>query len=263
MGTSYNADVMMQQHLSQFEDRIQRLVEGGFARLLAGQLHPHELAIQLAKVMEDRAFRTSDGRLIAPDHYNIRLSPQDHTAIVGAHPDIVDTLATELIEVARIAGVVLVLPPQVKLLADNTIPKQQVGVDAWHTSTEVDSTQSMPPDEIRDTKQASSPAATLILNGDQHIPVDRPILNLGRHRDNHIIIDDPAVSRHHAQIRLRFGKYALFDLGSASGTNLNGCQIQEATLHSGDVITLGNSNLIYIEDSDDDMSTDRLLPTEK
>lgn len=263
MGSGYNA-TMRQDHFSQFEDRIQNLIEGGFARLFSGRLHPRELAIRLAKVMEDGALRGYDDQLIAPDAYCIRLSSQDHAAILGAHPDIGIALADELVDIARIAGVSLILSPQVKILADASVESHQVEIDAWHTTDSVDSTQSMRPGELCGIKDEVSLSATLILNGIQHIPLDRPILNLGRQRDNHIIINDPTVSRHHAQLRLRFRQYVLFDLGSVSGTIVNGCKIQEAVLQSGDVITLGSSKLIYIEDnSSTDIATDRMPPSEE
>lgn len=239
---------MMRDHFSQFEDRIQYLIEGGFARLFAGRLHPRELAVQLVKSMEDLAYRAPDGRLIAPDTYSIRLSPHDHAAILEAHPEIMATLATELIDIARMAGIALVSAPKVKLLADGTVGLHQVGVNAWHTTDALDSTQSMQPGKLWDTKQPDAARAILLVNGQQHITIDRPVINLGRQRDNHIILDDPAVSRHHAQIRLRFGQHVLFDLGSAGGTTVNGSRIQETILRSGDVITLGASSLIYLEE---------------
>jgi hypothetical protein len=246
---------MMRDQFAQFEDQIQHLIEGGFARLFAGRLHPRELAIQLIKSMEDLASRTPDGQLIAPDAYCIRLSPQDHTIILEAHPDILTQLTAELVDIACVAGIALVSAPKIRLLADNSVKLHQVGVSAWHTTDSMDSTQSMLASKIEKTIKAESVRALLILNGQQHIPIDRPVLNLGRQRDNHIIIDDPAVSRHHAQIRLRFRQHVLFDLGSVGGTSVNGCRIQETALQSSDIITMGKSNLIYyieedVEDSD-------------
>jgi hypothetical protein len=252
---------MMRDQFTQFEDQIQHLIEGGFARLFAGRLHPRELAIQLIKSMEDLASHTSEGHLIAPDAYCIRLNPHDHTAILEAHPDIVTKLTTELVEIALVAGIELASTPKVKLLADNTVKLHQVGVSAWHTTDSMDSTQSMQASKIDKTFSLEPARAMLLLNGQQHITIDRPVLNVGRQRDNHIIIDDPAVSRHHAQIRLRFKQHVLFDLGSVGGTVVNGCRIQETILQSGDVITMGNSNLIYIEEDDKSSDTRPAPPT--
>jgi pSer/pThr/pTyr-binding forkhead associated (FHA) protein len=59
------------------------------------------------------------------------------------------------------------------------------------------------------------------------------------------------VSRRHAQLRLRFGRYTLYDLDSQSGTLVNGQPVQEWVLQPGDVMSLGGVNLIYTEDTDD------------
>ncbi len=241
---------MTQNPFSQFEDRIQYLVEGSAARLSARQLHPHELGLQLAKALDDHVVSADDGKLVAPDTYNIRLSPEDHTAILNAHPDILTYLSAKLIEQARVSNICLTVSPTIKLLADSALAPFQIAVSAWHTVNSLDSTQSMRLGSTPEAEQISLPQATLIFNG-QHIPLESPVLNLGRHRDNHIIIDDPTVSRHHIQIRLRFGQYVLFDVSSTGNTVVNGSPVQEVTLQSGDVIKIGNSNLIYIADEPD------------
>jgi hypothetical protein len=68
---------------------------------------------------------------------------------------------------------------------------------------------------------------------------------LGRAPDNSIEIPDPQLSRHHARIDYRDGAYWLSDLRTTNGTLLNQTPIgAPAQLRSGDVITLGETNLI-------------------
>lgn len=234
----------MQDHLSRFEDRIQQLVEGGFARLFAGRLHPREVAIRLARAMEDRAYPDAEGRMTAPDIFVIRVNPGDHDALLEAEPMIAHSMAEELVELAQLSDLALMGFPEVRLIADDQIDPYQVEVTAQIRGIRTETT------EAYDLKAEplSIPNAALILNGERHVPLDRPILNLGRQRDNHIIIEDNRVSRHHAQMRLRFGHYVIFDLGSSGGTTVNGNTIKEAVLQSGDVITLAGVSLIYIED---------------
>jgi len=57
------------------------------------------------------------------------------------------------------------------------------------------------------------------------------------------ITDDPKVSRIHAVIETSPDAVSLVDLGSASGTFLNGNKITKAELHSGDTITLGHTRI--------------------
>jgi hypothetical protein len=236
--------------LSRFEERVERLVEGGFARLFAGHLHPRQVAVQLARAMEDYVHQDKAGRQIAPDDYTVRLSPDDHAALMAEQPELADALAEELVEMARIAGLHLAEYPQVRLTPDQDISPHDVVVEADHQSPHPDSTAAM---YLQTAElEAEVPQAVLILGDGLAFPINQPVLNLGRARDNHIVIDDPRVSRQHAQIRLRFGQYLLYDLGSTGGTSVNDEPVHEHTLHSGDVISLAGHTLIYLEEDDPD-----------
>jgi hypothetical protein len=241
---------MMQDHLSRFEEQIQRLVEGGFARLFAGRLHPHEVAIQLARAMEDDTRQNDQGQLVAPDVYVVRLSPQDHEALLWAQSELSDALAKELVKLARQNGLLLLAAPTVRLLADRHIPRHQIKVSAYHTDAKFETTKGIRLSELNEQAQPRLQAGLITKDG-RHIPLDKAVVTLGRDRGSQVILDNPRISRRHAQIRLRFGRYVLFDLGSTGGTKVNGQTIQEATLQPGDVISLADTSLIYTEDKDE------------
>ncbi len=246
---------MMQDHLSRFEEQIQRLIEGGFARLFAGRLHPREVAIQLARAMEDGTRQNDQGQLVAPDVYIVRLSPPDHEALLWSQSELGAALAEELVSLARQNGLALLATPTVRLLADHNVPLHQIKVSAYHTDARFETTKSIRLSEINQEMQPERQAGLITKDG-RHIPLDKAVITLGRDRANQVILDSPIVSRRHAQIRLRFGHYVLFDLGSTSGTKVNGKPIQEATLQPGDVITLADTSLIYTEDNPDDQDED-------
>jgi hypothetical protein len=257
---------MMQDHLSRFEDRIQQIVEGGFVRLFAARLHPREVATRLARAMEDRAYPDAEGRMTAPDIYIIRLNPADHEAILEAEPMIARSLAEDLVELAQSGDLGLSGFPEVRLLADADVEPYHLEISAQLRGLHLETTEGYP---LELEEAIPAPAAAILLNGDRHVPLDRPIINLGRQRDNHIILDDVRVSRHHAQMRLRFGKYVIFDLASSGGTTVNGNTIKEAVLQSGDVVGLAGATFIYIEESElpdeplsgDNRGTEPLSPT--
>jgi pSer/pThr/pTyr-binding forkhead associated (FHA) protein len=75
------------------------------------------------------------------------------------------------------------------------------------------------------------------------------VVSIGRRFDNHIILDDSRVSRAHAQLRLRFGHYVVYDLSSTGGTFVNDKRVEECVLRPGDVISLGGVTMIYGEDT--------------
>lgn len=77
--------------------------------------------------------------------------------------------------------------------------------------------------------------------------LSKPIVHLGRADDNDIIVRNPFVSRHHAELRWDAqGWYNLHDLGSRNGTRLNGQRVREPErLFSGDTLTICGLSYAY------------------
>jgi pSer/pThr/pTyr-binding forkhead associated (FHA) protein len=90
------------------------------------------------------------------------------------------------------------------------------------------------------------PAAFLVVDGSRYVPLERTVINLGRRRDNTIVLDDPRVSRQHCQLRFRFGQFVLYDLGSRGGTFVNNARVSECVLRPGDVISLAGVPVVYM-----------------
>lgn len=66
---------------------------------------------------------------------------------------------------------------------------------------------------------------------------------LGRAGDCDIVLDDPTVSRHHAEIVYDQGRFVLSDTGSWNGTSLNGSPVITAALADGDELALGRQRI--------------------
>jgi pSer/pThr/pTyr-binding forkhead associated (FHA) protein len=90
--------------------------------------------------------------------------------------------------------------------------------------------------------------ARLVLDDGREITLARPVVNIGRRIDNHVVLDDTRVSRRHAQLRLRQGRYVLFDLGSSRGTTVNGQKVEECMLQKGDRVSFGGVEAVYLDD---------------
>jgi pSer/pThr/pTyr-binding forkhead associated (FHA) protein len=75
------------------------------------------------------------------------------------------------------------------------------------------------------------------------------VVNIGRRPDNNLVIDDPSVSRVHAQLRAIRGQMVLFDLESTGGTYVNGQRVASSILYPGDVISLAHTQLVYGQDA--------------
>jgi len=79
----------------------------------------------------------------------------------------------------------------------------------------------------------------------KEIPLDKPRLTIGRKPDNDLVIDNPAVSGHHALIFSEGGVFFIEDLGSTNGTFVNDAKIQKEKLKNSDRVAVGAHVLIY------------------
>ena len=68
---------------------------------------------------------------------------------------------------------------------------------------------------------------------------------LGRGKDAAIVLSDPALSRHHAEIVFGGTEFRIRDLESSNGTLLNGSEVDEYALRHGDKITVGETQLRF------------------
>jgi pSer/pThr/pTyr-binding forkhead associated (FHA) protein len=82
--------------------------------------------------------------------------------------------------------------------------------------------------------------------GDQVYNLSHKVNKLGRSLENDVVIQDPRVSRVHAEIQYEDGKFILHDLNSSGGTYINKQKIEESVLRVGDIITLANVPLVFV-----------------
>ncbi len=76
-------------------------------------------------------------------------------------------------------------------------------------------------------------------------PLGYEVVTIGRHEDNTVVLPDPNVSRHHAEISLEGSRWTIRDLDSANGTFVNGDPIHDAyVLRHGDLIRVGESQFL-------------------
>ena len=90
--------------------------------------------------------------------------------------------------------------------------------------------------------------AFFVIDGVKIYPLVRSVINIGRRLENDLVIDDPRVSRNHAQLRAVEGNYVLFDLNSTGGTFVNGSRVTETIIYPNDSISLGGVILTYYQD---------------
>jgi pSer/pThr/pTyr-binding forkhead associated (FHA) protein len=111
----------------------------------------------------------------------------------------------------------------------------------------MDDTQEISPNSSMETEGNSEvpQECFLVLEGIKVVPLLKKVINIGRRFENDLVIDDPRVSRYHAQLRVVDGKYELVDMNSTGGTYVNGMRITRCILYAGDAISLSGFSMVY------------------
>jgi hypothetical protein len=234
--------------IEDLEARIQSLVEVQLIKYIPGYKPEDQVAHLMAAAMHDNLVN-HDEIFEAPNIYTIIARP---TMLVywSKNPNLLVDIANALQETGSEAGFYFCSRPKVTVSADINMKPGEIRVLASF-STE-------PVSETRDISTVSQPEETrsdavpmdafLVHEGTKIIPLDKSVINIGRRLTNNIVIDDPRISRSHAQLRVINGHYVVFDLESSGGTFVNGQRISKSVLNPGDVISLAGVRLIYGQD---------------
>lgn len=83
----------------------------------------------------------------------------------------------------------------------------------------------------------------------KEIKLDKPAFTLGRKPDNDIVLDNAAVSGHHAKMYESGGTWFVEDLNSTNGTFVNGKKTLKCGLKPGDIVTLVKYSLVFADES--------------
>jgi hypothetical protein len=99
-----------------------------------------------------------------------------------------------------------------------------------------------------------------IYRGEQFLRTEtfsEPIIKIGKVASSHLRLDDEVASRMHAMIEVTSpDEVYIIDLGSASGTYVNGQRSNKARLQSGDEISIGETRIFVEVDAHGDSSFD-------
>ena len=251
---------MNDKHIAQLEAQLEKITEGLFARFFGQRIQAHDIALHLVRALESELQppRQGDARPIAPDQFTIQLSAAILEHILDRYPTLANILSSQIVELASHAGYRLNHTPRVYLVAGDGLSNQQIAIRAGF-QRQHSSTAAMQPVQAADHfPQPINPQ--LIISGHRALTLTKAIIQIGRHKSNDIVLDDVYVSRTHAQLRLRFGHYMIFDTDSQSGTFVNNVQIREHRLQSGDVIRIGKTSLVYMEDDSEQTGATEAIP---
>jgi hypothetical protein len=237
----------MSNGFEKLEAQLARLIEGSIARLLGSNISIASIAAQLATAMEDGLRQVDAGVQCAPDHYILMMNPAAVEEVEKSISELTSSLTSGLLEAANSLGYLLIRNPEISISADPSLDRFEIEVSAWHSTSPLEETQGYRPDS-QGRLNILPKGAYLIVDGIDLYDLKQPVINIGRQQDNQIVIQSPRVSRTHAQIRSRHGRFILFDLGSKAGTKVHGIPIKQHILQPGDVITIADIDLVYGEE---------------
>src|SRR5690349_4595272 len=254
--------------INRFESMMQGIVEGMFGRVFRSRLQPVELSSKLARAMDGNLQLMQDRR-IAPNLYDIYLSPRDYAQFSDNERWVIPQLSEGLIAVARERNYTLTSRPilrfhedpsmvtgqtrmEAQLLDARALPQE--GQQAAGGAGTMDETRSISPAEAQELARRTAEAeqvapAWLTLNRPARgkpMQITKPVIHLGRHLSNDVVVNDKRVSRYHAELRFEHGQFVLYDLGSTNGVGVNGVLThQPVPLKNNDLISIGNHEFIF------------------
>jgi len=242
--------------LRNLEAKLEGLVEGAFSRAFKSRVEPVELARKLAKEMDEHK-TVSVSRTYVPNDYTIYLSPGDREQFASYEEALCKELSDYLLEHARSEGLALVTRPGVAFRTDERLGLGEFGIQAQlvrppeeeggePSQGEAGHTMVYSADsEARRLVEPAHAGRALLVGDGRRTVLTGASLDVGRSRGCDLVIDDPNVSRRHAELRREGERWVVADLGSTNGIKVNGQRVSEAALDAGDEITLGLSRLTF------------------
>ncbi len=236
--------------LDQLEATIQRLVEDQLARMLPGIKLEDRIIQRLASAVRENIILQKDDSVSAPNRFTLIVSKE--TSPMWKEQATIEVLKNIIMTASRDVGLKFETQPTIVITTDDTFSAEEIKVVASNNLEPMADTQgaqmSAKPEEDQESENIPE-NAFLIIEGVKVHPLTEPVVNIGRRLENQLVIDDPRVSRNHAQLRAIKGRFVLFDLNSTGGTFVNGQRTSQTVLYPGDVISLAGVALIFGQDN--------------
>ncbi len=254
---------------NRFEKGLERAVNGAFAKAFKSEVQPVEIASALRKAADERAAVIGHGRTLIPNVFVVELGATDHDRLYEFSEELATEFADNLVDYATEQGYAFVGPVSVKF---HEVPDLDTGVfrvqassakgPSPRSSARPESAPAPAP-RLRPTgfegfnqppvPEPSASAAPWLEIGGQRYELNPDRTCLGRGDEADIVVDDPGISRQHAEITLQpsFGTVAahIRDLGSTNGTFISANRITSTPLSDGAQITMGRTRITFRQES--------------
>jgi FhaA, N-terminal domain/FHA domain len=244
--------------LRTIEQKIEALVEGVFGRAFKSSVQPVELARKLTKEMDDHR-TVSVSRVYVPNEFTVYLSTPDRQQFEAYEASLKLELQEYLAQHARRESYVMLSPPVVLMTTDDDLAVGEFGIATrmiqQRSARDAESEPALEPAQTmvyRPTEPPGSDTAgevaretVALVDGQTRHEITKPVTVLGRSATCDVRLDDPNVSRRHAELRQQGTSYWIIDLDSTNGVEVNGARVERAKLDQGDKVTVGETELVF------------------
>lgn len=212
--------------LDNLERGLERAVNGAFARTFRSGVQPVEIASALKRQLDIGAVVVDRDRILAPNDFVVRMSPEDERRLAGLGTNLIDELVAVVHKHAKRQQYQMLGGVRIILQADPSITPGVVQVDA------------------SSVEGAVSWTPALDIAGQRHIlKVGKTVI--GRGSDADITIADTGTSRKHVEISWNGTEGTARDLGSTNGSKINGQRFREAKLQPDTEIVIGQTHIMF------------------
>lgn len=228
--------------LHRFEQRLEHAVTGAFARAFRSAVQPVEIASALQREIDNSAQILSRDRRLAPNDFTIDLSPADFDRLSTFGEALSRELADMLHQHAAEQHYLFAGPVRLNFQRADDLTTGRFRVRS-------EAAASVTPASAQEHSDTALGGATVFLeiNGVRH-PIGPQGAVVGRGSSTDLRIDDPGVSRRHAEFRVQPSGsdtgLSVTDMGSTNGTTVNGQRVQRAALADGAVVQVGGTRIL-------------------
>jgi len=241
--------------LQRLESRLEQAVSGAFAKAFRSAVQPVELAAALQREVDNSAQILSRDRRLVPNAFSIELSPLDSERLGPYSGTLVHELTTMLEDYAEQQHYVFAGPVSIEFDQEDDLGTGRFRVRS-RAAAQVEAVRRPSPGAgrppttgpgagptTRPAAPSPRPEVVLEVNGTRHRLAERLVVGRGGEAD--LRINDPGVSRRHAELRFEgSGDVVVEDLGSTNGTLVDGRRVDRSRLEDGATVRVGTTDLV-------------------
>ena len=224
--------------LQRLEHKLEELISGAFAKAFRSAVQPVEISAALQRECDNNAQIISRDRRLVPNDFHVELAQTDLDRLSSYDIALGEELAQQLRQHAEQQTYVFPGPVRITFEAAEDLTTGRFRI---RSRAQAKVTGNATHTQVRRAR------AVLEVNGTRH-PLQAPGLVVGRGTDADVRINDPGVSRRHAEFLVTDGGASgiaveVRDLGSTNGMLVDGHRITRTGLHNGSEVRIGNTTM--------------------